>query len=90
MNEFVLTNIPNNSSVITLKITQNSTGGYAVGIDTFKTSGGASIPVYWPAGVVPGITTTSNKTDIYSFMIFDGANIITSGLYGVIGGQNFS
>jgi len=90
VNEFLLSNIPNNSSVITLKITQNSTGGFGVGIDTFKTTTGTAIPVYWPGGVTPGVTTTASKTDIYSFMIFDGATITSSGLYGVIGGQNFS
>jgi hypothetical protein len=58
-----------------------------VGIDTFKTSGGAPIPVYWSGGgVVPIVTTTANKTDIYSFMTFDGC----SSLFGVIGGQNFA
>ena len=87
INQFTITNIPSDSSSFTLKITQNSTGGYAVGIDTFKTSGGADIPVYWPGGgVLPIVTTTANKTDIYSFRTFDGG----STFYGIVGGQNFS
>ena len=87
INQFTITNIPSDSSSFTLKITQNSTGGYAVGIDTFKTSGGADIPVYWPGGgVLPIVTTTANKTDIYSFRTFDGG----STFYGIVGGQNFN
>ena len=77
------------SSTFTIKILQGDDGngsGYAVGIDTFKTSGGSAIPVYWPGGVVPTVTTTAAKTDIYSFMTFDGG----SSLFGIVGGQNFS
>ena len=57
-----------------------------VGIDTFKDSGGNAIGVSWPAGVVPIVTTTASKTDIYSFKTFDGGG----SLYGIVGGQNFS
>ena len=51
--------------------------------------GGVAIPVYWPGGVVPTPTTTASRADIYSFKIFDGANPTTTGIYGVVGGQNF-
>ena len=58
-----------------------------MGIDTFKDSGGSAIPVYWPGGgTLPEVTQTASKTDIYSFMTFDGG----SSLYGVVGGQNFA
>ena len=87
---FVLTNPPVDSSTFTIKILQDSTGGRSVGIDTFKTSLGTLIPIYWPGGVVPVVTTTADKTDIYSFKMFDGDNLPSSGLYGVVGGQNFS
>ena len=90
INAFVVTNPPSGSSSFTLKILQDSTGGRSVGIDTFKNNSGTSIPVYWPGGVVPIVTTTADKTDIYSFKTFDGDNLTTSGLYGVVGGQNFS
>jgi len=84
--QFTLLNPPSGSTAFTIKVLQNSTG-YSVGIDTFKTSGGSSIPVYWPGGgIVPVVTTTANKTDIYSFMTFDGG----SSLFGVVGGQNFA
>lgn len=84
--QFTLLNPPTGATAFTIKILQNSTG-YSVGINTFKTSGGASIPLYWAGGgVVPQVTTVPNKTDIYSFMTFDGC----SSLYGVIGGQNFA
>ena len=83
--QFTLLNPPSGSTAFTIKVTQDTTG-YSVGINTFKDSGGSTIPVYWPGGIVPEVTTTANKTDIYSFMSFDGG----SSLYGVIGGQNFS
>jgi hypothetical protein len=83
--QFTLLNPPSGATAFTIKTLQNSTG-YSVGIDTFKTSGGSSIPVYWAGGgVVPEVTKIANKTDIYSFMTFDGG----SSLFGVIGGQNF-
>ena len=84
--QFTLLNPPSGSTAFTIKVLQDSTG-YSVGIDTFKTSGGSSIPVYWSGGgIVPLVTTTANKTDIYSFMTFDGG----SSLFGVVGGQNFA
>ena len=83
--QFTITNIPSESSSFTLKVSQDSTGGYAVGIDTFKDSVGAAIPVYWSGSVVPVVTTTASKTDIYTFITFDGG----SSFYGVSGGQNF-
>ena len=87
---FVLTNPPSGSTSFTIKILQDSTGGRSVGIDIFKNISGTSIPVYWPGGVLPIVTTTADKTDIYSFKTFDGDNITSAGLYGVVGGQNFS
>ena len=87
--QFNITNPPDGATSFTIKITQDSNGGANVGIDNFKFNGN-TIPVYWPGGVVPTVTTSANKTDIYSFKIFDGSNPVGSGLYGVIGGQNFS
>jgi len=87
VNQFTLRNIPSGSTAFTILISQNSTGSYSVGIDTFRTAGGVTIPVYWPGGgVVPIVTTVANKTDMYSFKTFDGG----SSLYGVVGGQNFA
>ena len=80
-----------NNSTMPVKILQDSTGGRSVGIDTFKNSSGTSIPVYWPGGgVLPIVTTTADRSDIYSFKTFDGDNVTSSGLYGVVGGQNFA
>ena len=87
--QFVLQNIPSGSTSFTIKITQPSGGGIGVGIDTFKDASGTEIPIYWPGGVVPVVTTTASKTDIYSFKCFDGDNLTSVGLYGVIGGQNY-
>jgi hypothetical protein len=90
--EFQLINLQPGSTEFTLRIDQDSTGNRQVGIDTFKTSGGGSIiPVYWPGGgVLPGVTTTASRSDIYAFRTFDGTNITSSGLYGVVVGQNFA
>ena len=86
---FTLLNPPTDSTAFTLKISQGSTG-YSVGIDTFRNSVGTAISVYWAGGgVVPIVTTTANRTDIYSFKIFDGTNITTDGIFGIVGGQNF-
>ena len=91
VDEFVIQNPPTGSTSFTIKITQDSTGGRSVGIDTFKDSGGTTIPVYWPGGgVLPIVTLTADKTDIYSFKTFAGESITTAGLYGVVGGQNFA
>ena len=91
INAFVLTNPPSGSTSFTVKILQDSTGGRSVGIDTFKNSSGTAIPVYWPGGgVLPIVTTTADRADIYSFKLFDGDNATSSGLYGVVGGQNFA
>ena len=87
VNQFTITNPPTGSSSFTIKIAQNATGGYAVGIDTFKTSGGATIPVYWPGGgVLPTVTSTASRSDVYSFKTFDSG----SSWYGVVVGQNFN
>ena len=87
VDSFVLTNIPSDSTEFTIKISQDSTGSHAVGIDTFKTSGGVAIPVYWPGGgVLPIMTQSASKTDIYSYKTFDGGTT----LYGFVGGQNFA
>ena len=82
--QFTLTNTPDDVTTFTIKILQGTTGR-SVGIDTFKNSGGDTIPVYWPGGVVPTVTVGAGKSDIYSFKSFDGC----SSLYGVVGGQNF-
>ena len=84
--QFTLLNPPSGATAFSILITQNSTG-YSVGIATFKNSGGTTIPVKFPAGgVLPIVTTTANKSDIYSFKTFDGG----STLFGVVGGQNFA
>ena len=88
---FILENTPSGSTSFTLKILQDSTGGRSVDLDAFKTIGGQSIPVYWPGGgILPIVTATADRSDIYSFKSFDGDNITTTGLYGVVGGQNFA
>jgi hypothetical protein len=85
--QITVVNPPSGSTAFTIKIAQDSTGGRTVvGLDTFKNSVGSNIPVYWSAGgAVPGVTTTANRSDIYSFKTFDSG----SSFYGVVGGQNF-
>ena len=87
---FELSNIPTDGGTFTIKLSQDSVGGRTALIDEFRTTSPAVIPVYWPGGVVPTMTSTASRTDIYSFKFFDGSNITTAGLYGVVGGQNFS
>ena len=76
---FTLKNAPSGSTSFTLKVEQDSTGSRSIDIDDFRTTG----------GVVPTPTTTASRSDIYSFKIFNGDNPTSSGLYGVVGGQNF-
>ena len=84
--QFTLLNPPSGATAFSILITQDSTG-YSVGIATFKDSGGTAIPVKFPAGgVLPIVTTTAEKSDIYSFKTFDGG----STLFGAVGGQNFA
>jgi hypothetical protein len=91
INQFNILNPPSASTEFTIKIDQDSTGGRTVGIDTFKDSVGTAIPVYWPGGgVLPIVTPTASRSDIYSFKTFDSSNITSVGFYGVVVGQNFA
>ena len=86
VNEFRIINPPSEVSSFTIIITQDATGGKTIDIDDFKTSSGSLIPVFWPGGgVIPSITPTANRSDIYTFKTFDGG----ANWYGVIVGQNF-
>lgn len=87
INQFTITNPPGEVSSFTVLITQDGTGGRSVDIDNFRTPAGSSIPVYWPGGgVLPIVTPTANRSDIYTFKTFDGG----SSWYGVVVGQNFT
>ena len=87
VNQFTITNPPGEASSFTLIITQDATGGRVIDIDDFRTSGGSLIPVYWSGGgVLPIVTPTANRSDIYTFKTFDGGN----SWYGVVVGQNFT
>jgi len=88
--KFDLTNLPPGSTSFTIKVQQDGTGNRTVGIDNFSINGSALIPVRWPGGIAPVVTVTANRSDIYSFKIWDGNNAVSEGLYGVIGGQNFA
>jgi hypothetical protein len=84
---FVITNTPSETSSFTIKIAQDVTGSRTVDIDDFRTSGGSSIPVYWPGGgVLPIVTSTASRSDIYSFKTFDGG----ATWYAAVVGQNFA
>ena len=87
---FKVINAPAGSSSFVLKITQDGAGSRTVGIDTFVDGSSTTVPVYWPGGVVPIVTSTPNRSDIISFKIIDGSNLAANGLFGVITGQNFS
>jgi hypothetical protein len=86
VNSFTIINPPSEVSSFTIRITQDATGGRVIDIDDFRTSGGSLIPVFWPGGgVLPIITPTANRSDIYTFKTFDGG----SNWYGIVVGQNF-
>jgi hypothetical protein len=90
INQFRILNPPTEATSFTIKITQGSTP-YSVNIDNFVTSDGVTVvPVYWSGGgVLPVMTPVAGATDIYSFRIFNGSNLPSSGVYGSIVGQNF-
>ena len=84
VNSFTIINPPGEASSFTIKITQ--TAAFGVGINTFTTGGGPPITVNWSGGgVIPIITPTANRSDIYTFKTFDGG----SNWYGIVVGQNF-
>lgn len=84
---FVLQNVPASSATtFTIQIIQDSSTSYSIDVDDFRTTGGSTIPLRWPGGVAPTVTSSAGAIDVYSFMTFDGG----SSLYGVVGGQNFS
>ena len=87
VSKFILSGVKASSSTsFTIKIVQGAVTARTVAIDTFETTGGVSIPVNWPGGVVPTMTNAVNAIDVYSYITFDGG----ASLYGVVGGQNFS
>ena len=88
--KFDLTNLPPGSTSFTIRVDQDGVGSRSVGIDNFSVNGSALIPVRWPGGITPTVTVTANRSDIYSFKVWDGNNAVAEGLYGVIGGQNFA
>ena len=84
--KFVLSGVKSGSAAsFTIKIVQGASPK-TVAVDVFETTAGVSIPVNWPGGVVPVMTSVAGSVDVYSYITFDGG----TSLYGVIGGQNFS
>ena len=68
---FTLSN-PIGGQTIVVAVRQNGTGGF-----NYSFSGST---VFWPGGTVPTITTTANKTDIYTFVSLSGNAIYGSAL----------
>ena len=84
---FVVNNAPSDSTTFTIKITQPSGSTYSVGIDTFRNNTtGLAATCFWPGGVIPTVTQTAGRTDIYSFKSFDSC----ASFFGVVGGQGFA
>jgi len=87
INQFTIINPQEEVSSFTMIITQDGTGGRVIDIDDFRNSGGAPISVLWPGGgVLPIVTPTANRSDIYTFKTFNGG----LSWYGVVVGQNFT
>ena len=94
INQIRLTNPPADSSAMsfTIKFTQAALALYTVDIDDIRITPFAvanRVTTKWPGGVVPVMSQAANAVDIYSFKSFDISDLNTSGLYGIIGGQNF-
>ena len=92
--EIRLSNPPSDASAMsfTVKFTQPSNAFYTVDIDDVRITPFANanrVSVKWPGGVVPVMSQAVNAIDIYSFKSFNVSSLNTSGLYGIIGGQNF-
>ena len=92
--EIRLANPPSDASAMsfTVKFTQPSGTFYNIDIDDVRITPFAvsnRVSVKWPGGVVPVMSQAVNAIDIYSFKSFNVASLNTSGLYGIIGGQNF-
>ena len=86
VSKFVLSGVKSGSAAsFTIKIVQGASPK-TVAVDVFETTSGVSIPVNWPGGVVPVMTSVAGSIDVYSYITFDGG----TSLYGVVGGQNFS
>jgi hypothetical protein len=84
---FIIRNVPSNVSSFTMQITQSSSATRTANLDDFRTSGGSSIPILWSGGgIVPIVTPTLSRSDIYTFNTFDGG----STWYAVVVGQNFN
>jgi len=93
--EIRLINPPADSSAMsfTVKFTQPSNAFYTIDLDDIRITPFAEanrVTTKWPGQVVPVMSQAVNAIDIYSFKTFDVSNLNTSGLYGVIGGQNFA
>jgi len=87
VNSFTIINPPSESNSFTIKIAQDATGGRVIDIDDFRTLGNVPIPVNWPGGgILPIVTPTASRNDIYTFKTFDGG----SNWYGIVVGQNFA
>lgn len=82
--KFTFTNRAAASGVFnaTIVLTQDATGGRTV---TWAYDGGTQGNIKWAQGFTPTMTSTANKTDIYSFFSSDGA----ATWYGFVGGQIF-
>ena len=87
VNQFTISNPPGEVSSFTMIVTQDGIGGRIIDLDDFRNFSGITIPVYWPGGgVLPIVTPTANRSDIYTFKTFDGG----SSWYAVVVGQNFT
>lgn len=65
------------ASTFTLALTQDGSGGHSIA--------GWPASVKWPAGSVPTFTTTASKTDLVSFVTYDGGTT----WWAILIGQSF-
>jgi len=84
--QITLENIPADCSEFTIKFTQDASSSYTVDFDDIRNNGGSSLGILWAGGgILPIMTPTVSRSDIYSYKTFDSGN----NWYGIVVGQNF-
>ena len=84
--QITIENAPSDCSEFTIKFTQDASTTYTVDFDDIRDNDGAALGIHWPGGgLLPIMTPTASRSDIYGYKTFDSG----SNWYGFVVGQNF-
>ena len=84
--QITIENAPSDCSEFTIKFTQDASTTYTVDFDDIRNNDGAALGIHWPGGgLLPIMTPTASRSDIYGYKTFDSG----SNWYGFVVGQNF-